>query len=254
MEQHIEDGNIAAVDVFKPSWYVEQMKGWSFKSYMLLMLGIGVIVGTTITQPINATAIVTMIAAILGFTCTISITNAKPLNGVLGLVSALIYCYVAYQARNYNDILLQCTYMILLDIPVLVMPKWAKNVESHIKSLTVKHDSAKTAKHWALVALFFVVVLGLLFVWESRFTNSPRPLVDSIAATIGITGALLTTLRYSDTYFFWFTQGIMSIILWGITAAQGDANSVLFFTYMLYLANDLLAFFDRDIAWFHRNK
>ena len=46
----------------------------------------------------------------------------------------------------------------------------------------------------------------------------------------------------------------MSVILWGITAAQGDANAVLFVTYILYLSNDMIAFFDKNISWFHHNK
>ena len=111
---------IAWYNVFKPSWYVDQMKGWTFKSYMLLLFGLGTILGMTVASGINQLAIFTLLAGMLGFTCTISITNAKPLNGVLGLVSALIYIVVAIQAKNYNDVMLQATYILLLDLPVLL--------------------------------------------------------------------------------------------------------------------------------------
>ena len=66
-------------NLFSIKWYVSQMRGWSFKTYMLLMLGIGVIIGTTISSPIDLIAFVTMIAAIMGFTCTLAITNARPI-------------------------------------------------------------------------------------------------------------------------------------------------------------------------------
>ncbi|KID42647.1 nicotinamide riboside transporter PnuC [Fructilactobacillus fructivorans] len=243
--------NIAAYDILKPSWYVNQMKGWSFTSYLLLLFGLGVIAGSTVTQPITFIAIMTMLAGMLGFTTTISITNTKPLNGIFGLVSALIYIYVAFTAKNYNDIILQTTYIVLLDIPVLLIPSWATNVDKHIKKLTIKGNLKKTLMNWGLTALFFVVVLGVLYAWEHGYSDSPRPFVDSFAATIGITGALLTTLRFRDTYYFWLAQGIFSIILWGITAYQGGANWTLFLTYILYLFNDLLSFFDKNIAWFH---
>ena len=42
------DSKIAWYSVFKPSWYIDQMKGWSIRSYFLLILGVGLIVGMTI--------------------------------------------------------------------------------------------------------------------------------------------------------------------------------------------------------------
>lgn len=246
------DSKIAWYSVFKPSWYIDQMKGWSTRSYFLLILGVGLIVGMTIGGgQFNTVTIATLFAGVLGFTCTLSITNAKPLNGVLGLVSALIYIFVAIQAKNFNDVLLQTIYIITLDLPVLLMPSWAKDVDKKVRFL---HEKGKGLRNWGFTILFFVVVLAVLYYSDTHWFISPRPWVDSIAATIGITGSLLTTLRFSESYLMWTIQGIMSVILWGMTAFQGDANWVLFVTYLLYLSNDMIAFFDKDISWFHHNK
>ena len=246
------DSKIAWYSVFKPSWYVDQMKGWSIRSYFLLILGVGLIVGMTIGGgQFNTVTIATLFAGVLGFTCTLSITNAKPLNGVLGLVSALIYIFVAIQAKNFNDVLLQTIYIITLDLPVLLMPSWAKDVDKKVRFL---HEKGKGLRNWGFTILFFVVVLAVLYYSDTHWFISPRPWIDSIAATIGITGALLTTLRFSESYYCWTIQGVMSVILWGVTAFQGDANWVLFVTYLLYLSNDMIAFFDKDISWFHHNK
>ena len=246
------DNKIAWYSVFKPSWYIDQMKGWSTHSYMLLLLGIGLIVGMTVGGgKFNSVTIATLFAGVLGFTCTLSITNAKPLNGVLGLVSALIYIFVAITAKNFNDVLLQTVYILTLDLPVLLMPSWAKDVDKKVRFL---HEKGHGIRNWGLTILFFIVVLALTYYSDTHWFISPRPWIDSIAATIGITGSLLTTLRFSESYLMWFIQGIMSVCLWGITAVQGDANFVLFVTYILYLSNDLIAFFDKDISWFHHNK
>lgn len=43
-----KNNDIAWYSVFKPGWYVSQMKGWLIRSYFLLILGIGLIVGMTI--------------------------------------------------------------------------------------------------------------------------------------------------------------------------------------------------------------
>lgn len=247
MDNAIE--KIAWYNVFKPSWYVEQMKGWTTRSYGLLLIGIGLIVGMTIGGGVfNPVTMATMFAGVLGFTCTLSITNTKPLNGVLGLVSALIYIVVAVQAKNYNDVLLQAIYILLLDLPVLLMPSWAKDVDKKVRFL---HERGRGLTNWVLVIVFFVVLTSILYYSDTHIFISPRPWIDSIAASIGITGAVLTTLRFSESYYCWTIQGLMSVILWGVTAAQGDANFVLFVTYILYLTNDMLAFFDKNVSWFH---
>ena len=242
---------IAWYDVFNPMWYVNQMKGWTLKSYMLLMFGVGTIVGMTVAGQINVLTIFTMLAGILGFTCTVAITNAKPVNGMLGIISACIYIAVAITAKNFNDVLLQAVYIVLLDIPVLTMPSWAKDVDKKVRFL---YENGKGVRNWVMTAVFFAIVLFLTYYSDTHFFISPRPWVDSIAATIGITGAILTTFRFSESYFFWLAQGLMSITLWGITAAQGDANWVLFVTYIMYLSNDMIAFFDKNISWFHHEK
>ncbi len=237
----------AITSIFDPRWYVEQMRGWTFSSYMLLMFGIGVIIGTTIVGQLNLWTVLAMAAGVLGFTCTISITNVRPLNGVFGLVSAVIYIIVAARAKNFADVVLQASYIVLLDIPVLIMPSWAKHVGKRVRKL-----GDVGAKAYVGTAAFFVIVFALLYLMDTNLFISPRPIVDALAGTIGITGSLLATLRFSDQYYFWIVQSVVSITLWGITALQGDASLTLFFTYMLYFANDMVSLFDKGVVWFHK--
>ncbi|KMQ38697.1 nicotinamide mononucleotide transporter [Oenococcus oeni] len=241
-------------DLFKPSWYIHQMSGWSTSSYILLLFGYLFIAWQTFSTPLNAIAIWTFVAAILGFTTTLAITNTRPLNGVFGLISALIYIVVAIHAKNPSDAILQGVYIVLLDIPVLISPNWAIDVEKKVRKISEvgarneKHDSSYWYKMFSVV--FFAAWIVLYF-FEIYITKTPRPIIDSFTAAIGITGALLTTLRFSESYYFWIIQGAAQVALWGVTAVQGDASLVLFFTYMLYLANDAVALLDKKIAWFH---
>ena len=230
-------------DIFKLKWYINQMRGWSFKTYLLLMLGIGIIIGTTVASPIDQISLLTMVAAILGFTCTLAITNARQINGILGLISATIYIIVSVYAQNYANVILQGVYIVILDLPVLLLPSWSKDTEKHIHGLTLIK--------WLLTIIFFAVVLVLLYLLDTKLFTSPRPLIDATAGAIGITGSLLCTLHFREQYYFWTIQGILSIILWGVTAFQGDANLTLFLTYIMYLINDLLAFTDKHTHWFH---
>nr|WP_273713978.1 nicotinamide mononucleotide transporter [Leuconostoc mesenteroides] len=111
------------------------MSGWTKTSYILLIFGYLVITYSSFFagSPINHMTWWTFVAAILGFTTTLTITNTRPLNGVFGLLSALIYIAMALQANNPADAVLQAVYIVLLDIPVLIMPGWTMDVEKRIR-------------------------------------------------------------------------------------------------------------------------
>lgn len=160
----------------------------------------------------------------------IAITEGKPINGILGFVSAILLCYVAMVTGNYSDILMQLAYILLLDIPI-ILGKWGKF-----------NPRKLTSKYIIQTIVFFLVAFVLLYGLDTIVLSSPRPFIDALSATIGFTGAFLCVRQFSAQYYFWFTQGIMSIILWLVTAIDGHAVWVLFFTYMLYLANNIIAF------------
>ena len=164
------------------------------------------LISQTIANPITGMAIWTLAAALLGFTTTLAITNARPINGILGLVSALVYIGLALDAGNPADAVLQFVYIILLDLPVILMPSWSENVATRVRKLKVKERGEKMtfAKTRTFFVLVFIISYIALYFFDVYVTHSPRPMIDAGAAAIGITGAVLTTLRFSEAYYMWF--------------------------------------------------
>jgi len=230
--------------VFSLQWYKHQMSGWSTLSYWLLAVGIifQVIIGSQ--HGINGLAITSTIAGIIGFTTTISITNGKAINGILGFISAAMLIYVASVTGNYSDIIMQGAYIVLLDIPIMFSTNWSKDFKS--KRLVGKYI-------WQTVGTF-ILFLILTLVLDLYILHSPQAYLDAISATVGLTGAVLTFRQFRSSFYLWTIQGILSMGLWIQTAMNGNPVWVLFFTYMLYLMNDMISFFDKNIKWFHPDK
>jgi len=182
------------------------------------------------------------IAGLIGFTTVVSTTAGKPISGVGGFISAIMFIFIATQTGNYSDIIMQLFYIILLDIPLVFLSSWKK------EDLAPRLLKGKYIGQTVFIfAIFWLSTYGM-----DVILKSPRPIIDSLAATIGLVGAVLTVRKFRATYYFWFAQGVMSVILWGITAMQGHAVWVLFFTYVLYILNDVVAFLDSK--WFPKKK
>ncbi|MGR3741710.1 nicotinamide riboside transporter PnuC [Companilactobacillus sp. DQM5] len=227
--------------VFSWHWYKDQMSGWTKASYILLAVGIIIQLYIGLGHGISPLGVTSTIAGIIGFSCTVSITNGRPINGILGFISAVMLIYVALVTGNYSDIIMQAAYIILLDIPILIQKQWSS------------HDPRKmTGTDVFQTILIFLAFLVATYILDTVILHSPQAILDAISATIGLTGAVLTVRRFRSSYYFWTAQGVMSIALWIQTAMHGHPVWVLMITYMLYLANDIVAF--TDSKWFHENK
>lgn len=224
----------------KPSYYKDQFTGWTKSSYILLTVGILIQLYTGLMNGINTIGVVATIAGIIGFTCTIAITNGKSINGMLGLISALMFIFVAFNTDNISTVIMQLFYIFLLDLPI-IFGSW--------KDFTPKSMKKKDI---LVTVLTFIGLFVLLFAMNTYAFHSPQALLDALAATIGLTGAILCVRQFKAQYYLWTFQGLMSIALWTQTALNGNVVWVLMITYILYLANDVVAF--ADSKWFDTKK
>lgn len=227
--------------VFHFSYYEDQLKGWSRASYLLLVIGIAFQLIIGLSHGITPLGVTSTIAGIIGFACTVSITNGKSINGILGFVSAIMLSYVAYKTGNYSDIIMQVAYIILLDLPIMFSTSWGSDFTPKLMK----------GKYLWQTVVTFIAFWVLTYVLDTVILHSPQAFLDSLSASIGLTGAVLTVRQFRASYYFWTIQGIMSILLWIQTALNGHPVWVLMFTYLLYLANDMIAFFDKKTSWFH---
>lgn len=231
-----------ALHVFKPSWYKQQLSGWNKPSYILWGIGWAFLLYVGLSSGITPLSITSTIAGLIGFLCTLAITNGKPINGILGFVSAIMLVVVAGYTGNYSDIIMQSAYVLLLDIPIMFSLNWNE------KEFEPKKMNGKYVIQTVAIFGFFLVATLLL----DYVLKSPQLILDATSATIGLTGAVLTFRKFRASYYFWLAQGLFSVALWVQTAMNGHAVWVLMFTYILYLLNDLVAF--TTSKWFHEDK
>lgn len=239
-----ENNRTTLRDLFSIKWYIEQSSGWSFVSYALIIIAAvgNLYISFGMGQPITWVTFATYIASVLSIWCIGGIANSSPVNGVGGFLSATIYIAVALAAKNPADGLTQLIYMLVLDLPVLILPSWSQNVDKKIRF--IHETKTRGEKHgpafwYSFLAILAVVAFVASYSIEVYVLKTPRPIADSLVLASGLVGAVLTTFRFSESTICWFIQGVLQVTLWGLTALHGDANWVLFFTYSLFLVNDV---------------
>ena len=164
----------------------------------------------------------------------LAINAAKSVNGVLGILSALCFIIVGFNAKNYLSIGEQVAYMITLDIPVLLSANWNINMASKIRQFS--------ARSWFVALAATAVVYLLSGYLIGHLTDDPRPWIDAISFSISLTAGVICFLRFNNQYFWWLASGIAQLVLWFISYRQGSATLAMAINSSIYLINDVMAF------------
>lgn len=227
------------------SWLAHQLKGWGSANYWLFGLALGLQSMTLVSAPITLISVITFLSALIGVACILSINAVRPINGVLGIISALGFIYVGFTAKNYLSIGEQIAYVLTLDLPVLIgANKWTDNSVNELKAF---------GKRQWLIALAFTAVVFLVSSFGIQaLTAEPRPFIDGLSFAICLTAGIMCWRKYNNQYYWWLASGVIQVILWAVTFAQGQASMAMLLSCLVYVINDAIAF--TVSPWFKHNK
>jgi len=162
-------------------------------------------------------------AVILGFAYLIFISFSRRIAWVFGIVSSLIYSYLAYSGAIYLQAALQFSYVLL---GIYGFVTWGKKEESQLKTWGFKRHLI-----YGIPTLLFALILGFVF---SR-TDQKLPYLDAFITAFAILATYLTTQSILENWIYWIILNLLSMYLW---AKQG-----LDYTVFLSLINSLVAVF-----------
>lgn len=226
-------------------WLWGQLHGWPMQNYMLWFFAAGFQLAILVQNPITPVALITFIGALLGTLCVLSINAAKAINGWLGLISAACFIFVGWSAKNYLSIFEQIAYILTLDLPVIFAVKsWNDDTKNHLRTFG--------AKQWIIAIMGTLLIYVISGYAIGKYTNDPRPWIDAVTFSVSLTAGIMCFLRYNNQFYWWTASGLFQVILWGITAYQGDASIAMLINSLIYLANDVLAF--TVSPWFKHKK
>lgn len=220
-------------------WTSATRNYWYFGLILLTILTFGqlVLTGEAFTQ---FTAL-SWLGGMIGFTTTLAITNGKRINGILGIVSAIMLSIVAIHMGFYAEVFMQVGYILTLDIPVVLFGnEWNK--------AEVKRFKDDKSGKWQ-AGLVLIIAFAILYTFNT-WLNGTAPFIDTLTASVGFVGAFLMLRKYSEQYFFWALGGLLSIYLWSIGFIHHCGNLTLPFIYVLYLGNNAIGMFDPNSPWY----
>lgn len=230
-------------DYFK--WLIEEIKSINVAGGVMLSFIIGVQLAFYLSSPITLLSTITLVATLVGSACTVYMMIGKPINGLLGLISAIGFIYINWSAGHYASVLDQLVFILLIDLPlILTWRNWGDRVKNGVKFLT--------NRGW-FTTFATMAILWAPMVWVYTQLNDTNPIWDAIVLIIGATASLLVFKGYGDSYSLWLLSDAVTIILWFTAFMDGYSASALpmLLTMLFYL---MTALYGRFFAVWSKRK
>ena len=218
-------------DYFK--WLIEEIKSINVAGGVMLSFIIGVQLAFYLSSPITLLSTITLVATLVGSACTVYMMIGKPINGLLGLISAIGFIYINWSAGHYASVLDQLVFILLIDLPlILTWRNWGDRVKNGVKFLT--------NRGW-FTTFATMAILWAPMAWVYTQLGDTNPIWDAIVLIIGATASLLVFKGYGDSYSLWLMSDAVTIILWFTAFMDGYSASALpmLLTMLFYLMTAL---------------
>ena len=214
-------------------WLGTELKSINTAGGVMLAFIIGVQLAFYLSAPITGLSTITLVATLVGSACTVYMMIGKPINGLLGLISALGFIYINWTAGHYASVLDQLVFVALIDLPLIFTWKtWGHKVENGVKFL------GKTG--WVLTLAFILAAwYPMMLVYEAL--GDSNPMWDSIVLIIGAMASLYVFKGYGDSYTLWLLSDFVNIALWvsALFAGYSASSLPMLLTMSFYLATAL---------------
>lgn len=214
-------------------WLRDEIKSINTAGGVMLAFMIGVQLALLLSDDITMKALITFVATIIGSACTVYMMIGRPINGLLGLISAIGFIYIHYTAGHYASVLDQLVFVALIDLPLMIRWKtWGHRIEGGVKFLS--------RRGWLLTAVVSIVIWALATYAYTKLGDT-NPLWDSLSLTIGAIASIYVFKGYGDSYTLWLLSDFANIALWATALAANYSSSALpmLLTMSFYLATAL---------------
>lgn len=188
-------------------------KDWNQFEISLLLLSIVAIMFSSI---ICKSEILTILASLVGVTCSLLQAKGKVVSQFIGILEVILYSILSYQNHYYGE--------VMIDV-LVVFPMYVYGVFSWITHRNEETDTVESneisKKEWGILAFASVVGFVLLYC-VLKYFNTSQLMISSLSMVTSLMATYLITRRSKYSFIFYIGNDIILILLWGIPILQGE--------------------------------
>lgn len=220
---------------------ISLFSGWKPLELIWLFIASSIILAVSIYWGDNWVGIT---SALTGVWCVIFTGKGKRSSFVFGMVNVICYIYIALKAEFYGEVMLNTLYYIPMNVVGWIA--WTKHINNNTGEVKKEKLSLKHSSVLYLVTLIGIAVYGYIL----KLMGGNLPYIDSMSTVVAIVAQILSVKRLTEQWILWIIVNIVSVIMWGISFAQGGDNIATLAMWSVYLVNAVAMY----IKWYKEAK
>ena len=212
-------------------------------SYYDWFLIIGVIASNIIYSVLSGNVdVVGSVAGIAGVLCVVLVAKGSIWNYLFGIINVSMYAYISYKADLYGDAALNALYYV----PMQFVGWWQWRKRGAAMSQAEAGDRGVQVKArrftWEQRLMLGLGCAAAVIVggYGLKYFGVPQPFKDSATTVLSVVAQALMALAFMEQWALWIVTNIISVIMWCICVARGDAHAgVMVIMWVFYLLNSL---------------
>lgn len=212
----------------------------SFFDWFLI---IGVIASNILYTALSGTVdVVGSIAGIAGVLCVVLVAKGSIWNYLFGIINVSLYAFISYKASLFGDAALNALYYVPMQF--IGFWQWRKRgamineaeADGRGVQVNARRFNARQRLWLALGCSLAVIAGGFIL----QYFGDPQPFKDSTTTVLSIVAQALMALAFMEQWFLWIITNIVSVVMWGVCMARGEAHAaVMVIMWGFYLLNSL---------------
>lgn len=212
----------------------------SFFDWFLI---IGVIASNILYTALSGTVdVVGSIAGIAGVLCVVLVAKGSIWNYLFGIINVSLYAFISYKASLFGDAALNALYYVPMQF--IGFWQWRKRgamineaeADGRGVQVNARRFNARQRLWLALGCSLAVIAGGFIL----QYFGDPQPFKDSTTTVLSIVAQALMALAFMEQWFLWIITNIVSVVMWGVCMARGEAHAaVMVIMWSFYLLNSL---------------
>lgn len=178
---------------------------------------IGSIIAVIFSSIFSGDTIFNTVVGLIGVTYVILIAKGLNISNLVGIVYVGIYGITAFNAGFYGDFIMN---LIIIPLYIASYIIWKKNeTDGSVEARSLSRKNSIIMVIGIIIAIFLFNIL--LVALGGNYT-----LADSANSILTIMAMVLTIGRYSQQWWMWLTNNIISTTMWVMALMSGAETSL----------------------------
>ena len=208
----------------------DELSGW--KAWEVIWLGVALI-SITVLGLIGHDTAMGIVSSTTGMAYSVVSGKGKLSAYFFGLINAVLYAIIAYQAAYYAETALNIYYVPMLIVGFFT---WAKNMNGTTKEVNKRRMTWRTRTVTAAVIAAGTVVCGFVL----RAVGDAMPFVDAFTTVASIVTMVVSVRMFVEQWWLWLIIDAVTVYLWVVAFLGGNDSVATLVMWALYIVNAIV--------------